>query len=165
MHSIVTQHISIRHHVNLHTKPHQIKSCANMPYIRNRTVHICFSNPVFCALLNNAHPENTHNYQCIVGKRVLTDDQSGGFSHETGLPCSITGSASCASRGEMEGVRSVLTVPPGKYEMLKCPMCIKSLTMDVLAKNLLLQMAWKRFRDSSNRFCTREERGQWVIEL
>ena len=58
----------------------------------------------------------------------------------------------------------MLTVPPGKYEMLRCPMCIKLLTMGVLTKNLLLQMAWKRFRDSSNRFCIREEReGECIV--
>ena len=77
-----------------------------MPYIRNRTVHIRISNPVLCALLSTVEqctPRNTHSYQCTVGKRVLTDDQSGGFSHETGLPCSRTGSTSCASRGEREG--------------------------------------------------------------
>ena len=138
-----------------------------MPYIRNRIMHIfpIQLSVLYYLWLNNAHPENTHSYQCTVGKTVLTDDQSGGFSHETGLPCSRTESISCASRGEREGVRSVLTVPAGKYEILRCPMCKKPLTMDVLVKNLLLQMAWKRFRDSSNRFCIREERGEWVIEL
>lgn len=89
-------------------KLHQIKGCANMPYIRNKIVRIFpiqFS-VLYYLMLNNAHPENTHSYQCTLGKRVLTDDQSGGFSHETGLPCSRTGSISCASRGEREGVRS-----------------------------------------------------------